>query len=232
MRINYIVLYIPMQQKNTQVAIATKIKKWVEAAKQLRTENIIFALPITRLTSIKSLCQDEVAAEQFALYLAKVVRRQTEDDSCPSNLSPSEWEIHKTIIADAIAEMERYLETPTDEGKQSLQKLLRQIDELQGDDFRNVHWTTVHFVKSGYLLKLDYAIRCFVERDFPYYAYKLAREYTESYEPRYGSGLIPESAPKLLEIAEFWCHYYFGQNLAEKFPKLMIMNQGSNLIKE
>lgn len=73
MRINYIVLYIPMKQKNTQAAIATKIKKWVEAAKQLRTENIIFALPITRLTSIKSLCQDEVAAEQFALYLAKVV---------------------------------------------------------------------------------------------------------------------------------------------------------------
>jgi hypothetical protein len=126
-----------MKQKNTQAAIATKIKKWVETAKQLRTENIIFALPITRLTSIKSLCQDEVAAEQFALYLAKVVRRQTEDDSCPSNLSPSEWEIHKTIIADAIAEMERYLETPTYEGKQSLQKLLRQIDELQGDDLRN-----------------------------------------------------------------------------------------------
>ncbi|HCF30529.1 MAG TPA: hypothetical protein DEV81_25780 [Cyanobacteria bacterium UBA11049] len=218
-----------MKQKNTQAAnayggakpIATKIKKWVETAKQLRTENIIFALPITRLTSIKSLCQDEIAAEHFALYLSKQVQKQTKDASCPSNLSPSEWEIHKTLIADAIAIKERYIENPTYEGKQSLQRLLRQIDELQGDDFRNVHWTTVHFVKSGYLLKLEYAIRCFTERDFPYYAYKLAREYTESYEPRYGSGLIPESVPRLLEVAEFWCNYYFGQNLNQKFPQLM-----------
>ncbi|MBK1987649.1 hypothetical protein A0J48_008885 [Sphaerospermopsis aphanizomenoides BCCUSP55] len=211
-----------MQHKNTQTAIASKIKKWVETAKQLSTDNIIFALPITRLTSIKSLCQNEVAAEHFALYLSKQVLLQTEDASCPSNLSSSEWETHKTLISDAIAEMERYLATSTHEGKQCLWKLLRQINELQGDDFRKVHWSTVHFVRSGYLLKLDYAIRCFVEQDFPYYAYKLAREYTESYEPRYGSGLIPESAPKLLEIAEFWCQYYFGQNLSEKFPIIQV----------
>lgn len=211
-------------------AYATKIKKWVETAKQLSTENIIFAIPITRLTSIKSLCQDEIAAEQFALYLSKRVLQQTQDASCPSNLTPEEWEIHKTLIVDAITLMERYLETPTHEGKQCLWRLLRQISELQGDDYRKVHWTTVHFVKSGYLLKLDYAIRCFVDRDFPYYAYKLAREYTESYKPQYGSGLIPESVPRLLEVAEFWCQYYFGQNLTEKFPKLMIMNQDSNLM--
>jgi hypothetical protein len=99
---------------------------------------------------------------------------------------------------------------------------------LQGNDFRNVHWTTVHFVRSGNLLKLEYAIRCFTDRDFPFYAYKLAREFTESYEPRYGAGLIPESVPKLLEIAEFWCQYYFRQNLAEKFPKLSIANHHSS----
>jgi hypothetical protein len=79
----------------------------------------------------------------------------------------------------------------------------------------------VRFVRSGNLLTLEYAIRCFVEPDFPRNAYKLASEYVEDYEPRYGSGLIPESAPKLLEVAEFWCHYYFGQNLSQKFPKLV-----------
>jgi hypothetical protein len=95
---------------------------------------------------------------------------------------------------------------------------------LQGDDVRRVSWNTVHFVKSGDLLRLEYAIRCFTSRDFSYYAYKLAREFTEFYAPQYGTGLIPESAPKLLEIAEFWCQYYFQQNLGEKFPKLTIEN--------
>ncbi len=138
--------------------------------------------------------------------------------SRPEKLSQSEWETHLTLVTDAIAQMESYLATPSYEGKQSIQGLLRQIDGLQGDDYRKVHWSTVHFVRSGYLLKLEYALRCFVERDFPYWAYKLAREYVERYEPRYGSGLIPESVPMLLEVAEFWCQHYFGHSLSEKFP--------------
>ncbi|MBE9213768.1 hypothetical protein IQ247_14020 [Plectonema cf. radiosum LEGE 06105] len=47
---------------------------------------------------------------------------------------------------------------------------------------------------------------------------KKAGEYTELYKPKYGTGLILESANMLLEIAEFWCQYFWGQNLAEKFP--------------
>lgn len=166
---------------------------------------------------------------QFALYLAKILQAQIQAESCPSHLSPSEWETHTTVVINAVTEMECYIDNPLPESKQSLQKLLRQIDELQGDDVRRISWNTVHFVKSGNLLKLEYAIRCFTDRDFPYYAYKLAREFTESYEPRYGTGLIPESVPKLLEIAEFWCQYYFGQNLSQKFPKLAIVNYNSTI---
>ncbi|MBD2303018.1 hypothetical protein [Nostoc sp. FACHB-190] len=211
-----------MQEKSYQAAYATKIKKWVETAKELRTENFRLALPITRLTSIKSLCHDEIAAEQFALYLSKQVQQQINDADCTSHKSPEEWEKYKNLITDAIGQMECYLETPTLEGKQFLRQMLRQIDELQGDDYRHVPWATVRFVNSGELLKLDYAIRCFVEQDFPYYAYKLAREFIEGYQPEYGTGLIPDSVPMLLEVAEFWCQYYFGQNLIQKFPKLMI----------
>jgi len=60
------------------------------------------------------------------------------------------------------------------------------------------------------------------EQDFPYWAYKLAREYVERYQPQYGSGLIPESVPMLLEVAEFWCQHYFGQTLSEKFLVLTL----------
>lgn len=71
-----------MKQKSHQSAYATKIKKLVETAKQLRTENFRLALPITRLTSFNCLCQDEVAAEQFALYMSKLVQQQINDADC------------------------------------------------------------------------------------------------------------------------------------------------------
>jgi len=210
-----------MKQKTQQTKFAAKIKKWVEAAQQLRTQNIRVALPITRLTSIKSLCQDEIAAQKFALHFSKQVEQQINTASPRSDFTPEELETHKSVIAEGIELMEHYLETPTHEGKQSIRKLLRQIDDLQGDDVRNFRWSTVHFVRSGYLLKLDYALRCFVEPDVTAWAYKLAREYVEDYEPQYGTGLIPSSAPMLLEIAEFWCQYYLEKNLTEKFPQLM-----------
>jgi hypothetical protein len=93
---------------------------------------------------------------------------------------------------------------------------LREVENNQGDDIRQVHWSTVHFVRSGYLLKLEYGLRCFIYSDFPYWVYKLAREYVEK-----NSGIGTESVPMLLEIAEFWCQYYFSQSLTEKFPDLM-----------
>ncbi len=83
--------------------------------------------------------------------------------------SIEEWSTHLSLMSDAIAQMESYLAVPTYEKKQILRGFLREIDSLQGDDYRNVHWTTVHFVQSGYLLKLDYALRCFVKQDFPYW---------------------------------------------------------------
>jgi len=164
------------------------------------------------------LCTDQVAAEKFALYIAQRVQHQMNQATCPEHYPEEEWEQHKQVMAEGIALMEIYLENPSNEGEQSIRRLLRTINDLQGDDRRNVHWTTVHFVRSGYLLKLDYALRCFVDNDFPYWIYKLAREYVERYAPQYGSGITPESIPMLLEVAEFWCQYYFARSLSEKFP--------------
>ena len=72
---------------------------------------------------------------------------------------------------DAIALMQSYLDNPNYESRQSLRNLLRDIDGVQGDDYRNFRWTTVRFVRSGGLLKLEYALRCFVETGFSYWAY-------------------------------------------------------------
>ena len=138
---------------------------------------------------------------------------------CPQKFSAEEWNSDKQLIADGINQMESYLETPDPEGTQIFWTLLREIRNRQGDDIRRVHWTTVHFVRSGYLLKLEYSLRCFVDHDFPYWVYKLAREYEEQ-----NDGITTESVPMLLEVAEFWCQYYFGNSLTEKFPNISIKN--------
>lgn len=209
-----------MSQKNQQLTIANKIKKWIQTAKEIETAR--FAIPITRLTSIKSFCADEIVSGQFALYIAKRVQEQMNLDSRPEHFSESEWSQQKQLMNEAIPQMEIHLENPTYETKQSIQKLLKKIDDLQGNDYRNFRWTTVHFVRSGDLLKLEYALRCFVEQDFPYWAYKLAREYVERYALQYGTGITPESIPMLLEVAEFWCQHYFCKSLNQKFSQLML----------
>ncbi|MEG4496636.1 hypothetical protein QUB05_04500 [Microcoleus sp. F10-C6] len=205
-----------MKQNKQQLAIAKKIKKWIQTTQEV--EKAQFAIPITRLTSIKSLCPDEVAAEKFALYIAQRVQQQINQAICPEHFTSEEWAQQQQLVDEAITLMQSYLESPSYESRQSLRNLLRDIDGLQGDDYRNFRWTTVRFVRSGNLLKLDYALRCFVEPDFPYWAYKLAAEYVEGYGLQSGSGIVAESVPMLLEVAEFWCQYYFDQSLNEKFP--------------
>lgn len=209
-----------MKPKNQQLTIANKIKKWILTAKEAETAR--FAVPITRLTSIKSFCNDKIATEQFALYIAKRVQEQMNQDGRPEHFSESQWSQQKKSIDEAIALMETYLKDSIYESQQSFRRLLIEIDSLQGDDYRKFQWTTVRFVRSGDLLKLEYALRCFVEQDFPYWAYKLAREYVELYASQYGTGITPESTPMLLEIAEFWCQHYFGESLNQKFPELML----------
>jgi len=60
----------------------------------------------------------------------------------------------------------------------------------------------VHFVRSGYLLKLGMRYAA-LWQDFLTGLINWLREYVERYQPQYGSGLIPESVPMLLEVAEF-----------------------------
>ncbi len=209
-----------MKQTKLETAVANKIKKWLKTVKETETETRYFGLPITRLTSIKSLCQDdEKSAERFALFIIQKVDHKMNNMSRPEHYSEEEWNNDQQFIAEGIKLMEEYIEDPNSEKKQEMFRLLREVENSQGDDILRVHWTTVHFVRSGYLLKLQYGLRCFINGDFPYWVYKLAREDVEQKD-----GITPESVPMLLEIAEFWCQYYFSQSLTDKFSDLMPKN--------
>lgn len=103
-----------MKQTKEQTAIANKIKKWLKTAEETETETRYFGLPITRLTSIKSLCKDnEISAQQFALFIMKRIFQKMNEMSRPEWFSVEEWNSDKQLIADGINQMEKYLATPS-----------------------------------------------------------------------------------------------------------------------
>lgn len=158
-----------MNRKKSKIAIANKIKKWLKTIKELQDKSRVFAISITRLTSIKSLCDDAAAAHNFALYLSRKTQKEMKIPPRNSSLALEEWDTHENTIEHGIDLMQNYLQSNQSELLQSIRELLRQINRLQGDDYRNVYWnTTVHFLKSGYLLRLEYALRCFIDSDYPF----------------------------------------------------------------
>ncbi|MEG4032171.1 MULTISPECIES: hypothetical protein [unclassified Microcoleus] len=96
-----------MKQNKQQLAIAKKIKKWIQTTQEV--EKARFAIPITRLTSIKSLCVDEVAAEKFGLYIARLVQQQINQATCPEHFTSEEWAQQQQLVDEAIALMQSYL---------------------------------------------------------------------------------------------------------------------------
>jgi hypothetical protein len=208
-----------MLDKPKGKAIATKIKKWLSTVRELNTQSYPSAISITRLTSLKSLCQDEAAAKQFALSITKQIHAQMQESARPEQFSPDEWQTYLSLFTVAINLMAAQADAQTEERSIEIYKLLKDIDSLQGNQYCNIPWGTLHIVRSGDLLKLTYALQCFTSNDVPYWAYKLAREYVEDYIPTYGTGITPRSIPMLLKVAEFWCWYFFQQSLDEKFPE-------------
>lgn len=120
-----------MKPNKQQLAIAKKIQKWIQTTQEV--EKARWAIPITRLTSIKSLCADEVAAEKFALYIARLVQQQINLATCPEHFSGEEWTHQQQLVDEAILLMQSYRENPSYESRQFMRSLLRDIDGLQGE---------------------------------------------------------------------------------------------------
>lgn len=92
-----------MKQNKQQLAIAKKIKKWIQTTQE--AEKARFAIPITRQTSIKNLCPDEVPAEKFALYIARLVQQQINQAICPEHFTSEEWAPQQQLVDEAITRM-------------------------------------------------------------------------------------------------------------------------------
>ncbi len=174
-----------------------KVKKLSEIAEALRQGK---DFPVTRLTTIKSFCEDPEAAAAFALFLAQRIQSKMRREKCP--------ERYRELVDRAVKELKPYLTDPTEERKERLSSLCREM-EAEQNEHKKIGWNMVRMLKSKDLVVVEESLKSVLKSDeAPIWAYQAAKDYAERYDSRYGSGLIPSSAPMVEEIAGFWRNYF------------------------
>jgi len=161
---------------------------------------------ITRLTTLKNLCRDSEAADNFVYYLAQ---RTFENmiRSEPTYIDAEKWQQYKIVVNEALESMARYLQEKTPDIKNTLQHLLSRLKQLQNTQ-KHQQWGTVRIIESSEAFVVEQALECLLSpQNSSYWGYHVGRAYAERYNPRYGTGLIPESVPMMQDILTFWYHY-------------------------
>ncbi len=177
--------------------IVKKVKKLSKIAEELRQGK---DFPVTRLTTIKSLCGEPEAAAAFALFLAQRIHSKVREEQSP--------ERYRELVDRAVKELKPHLTDPTEERKGRLSSLCREM-EAEQNEYRRIGWDMVRMLKSRDLVVVEESLKSVLKSyEAPVWAYQAAKDYAERYDARYPTGLIPSSAPMVEEIAGFWRKYY------------------------
>lgn len=196
-----------MVQRQIPKGNKAKIAKLAAAAHALTSGQETY-LSITKLTSLKSLCQEPEVANQFVFFLAHRTQARMEAVLRPEHTGEAEWNPYQSLIAEAVTAMSQYLANPLPANLLALRQLKNRVSAVQ-NEYKTVGWNTVRIIYSRDVLLTEYAMECILSPDLAAkYAYRAGREYTERYEPHYGTGLIPASAALLADIVQFWHQYY------------------------
>lgn len=170
-----------------------KVEKLEEIAGELREGK---DFPVTRLTVLKGLCEDRRAAGEFALFLTRKAQAKMREKDSPKR--------YRELVNRAVREMKPYLGEPTDERRDRLWTLWREMRSEQ-DDYKNIAWGSVRLIENRDLLVAEKCLESVLRpHEAPQWLYQAARDYCERYDPRCGTGLIPASAPMVQEVAGFW----------------------------
>jgi hypothetical protein len=187
------------------LAVINKIKKLAQITQELYQGK---HFNITRLTTLKSLCENPDIASCFVFYLAQRTQEKMETKEEPTYIQPEKWLQHKELVEKAVLKMREYLDSKTKEDEESLKHLLYELKQLQ-NQYENQSWGPVRIIESSDTLVVEKALECILSpKNFSFWAYHVGREYAERYNSHYGTGLIPESAPLMEDIVIFWFQYY------------------------
>ena len=127
--------------------IVKKVKKLSEIAEELRQGK---HFPVTRLTTIKSLCGEPEAAAAFALFLAGRIESKMRQEQGP--------ERYRELVDRAVKELKPYLTDPTEERKERLSSLCREM-EAEQNEYKKIGWDMVRMLKSRDLVVVEASLK-------------------------------------------------------------------------
>jgi len=183
------------QPPNAQ--IIKKVERLSEIAEALRRGN---KFHVTGLATIKGLCGEPEAVAAFALFLAQKIQKKMRQKKYPQTF--------RELVDRVIKELTPYLADPTEERQARLHSLCEEMRSEQ-KAYMKSGWNVGRMLKHGDLLLVEECVRSVLRRsEAPFWAYHAAKDYAVRYDAQYGFGLIPNSAPMVEEIAEFWRDYY------------------------
>jgi hypothetical protein len=177
--------------------IIKKIKTLSKIADALRQGN---RFHVTRLTIIKSFYAEPEAATAFALFLSLKIQKKMRNKKYS--------ETFRELVDRAASELNSYLADPTEERQG---RLLSLYEEMQSEEkeYMKSGWNVSRMLKHRDLVLVEECLRMVLSRsEAPFWAYHASKDYVVRSDARYGSGLIPNSAPFVEEIVEFWREYY------------------------
>jgi hypothetical protein len=177
--------------------IIKKVRKLSEIAVSLRQGN---KFHVTRLTIIKSLCEEPEAATAFALFLAQKIQKKMRQKNYPQPF--------RELVDRVIKDLTPYLADLTEERQARLSSLRSEM-EAEQKEYKKIGWNVGRMLKHGDLMLVEECVRSVLRRsEAPFWAYQASKDYVVRFDARYGFGLIPNSAPFVEEIADFWREYY------------------------
>jgi DNA-binding MarR family transcriptional regulator len=165
-----------------------------------------WAVAVTRLTTLKSLCREPEVANRFVTYLArKTLERVRQGKGRSAHPETAKDLAHRQLMADALTEMGAWPRAPSEARRERLRDLLRRMRREQ-NEYKKIAWGAVRLIDDWDLLLFENALHCLLHppREAGYWVYQTARIYAERSDASHGTGLTPASAPLVQDIADFW----------------------------
>ena len=185
-----------------------RIRKLAGIPEEIRQTQ--WAVSITRLTVLKSLCQQHERANRFVAHLArKTFEHLNQAKERSGHPATPVDQSHREMMEEALEGLAAWQRTPTE-------KLRRTLSELHGrmraeqNEHRNIPFGALRLITDSELLLFEYALSGLLahEREVGTWAYQTARQYAERYDSSHGTGLTPASIPLVQDIVDFWAAEY------------------------
>jgi hypothetical protein len=148
---------------------------------------------LTRLTVVKKWLEQPERLSAFAIWVtARAVSRKGKTTGAAAEL----FRAARTLLV-GLDKVRPKMD------RQAAQALHDHLRDFQ-DEYQDQRWARVRIIHNWNLMLVEHGLAiCLWHLDSPTHGYKLAADYCQHYDPRYGNGLNGPSRTKIAEIVRF-----------------------------